>query len=335
MCRSFVRSLTSLLLPTLIASSPLRAQDGWEDASPHQQSFIAVEDGVRLEILDWGGTGRPLVLLAGLSMTAHTFDEFAPELTRYGHVYGVTRRGFGASDRPDDGYTIDRLAADVLTVLDELGLRNPVLIGHSIAGQELSTLADNHPDRVAGLVYLDAISNAFLPPDVRDEVRALGFPSAAPSGPPPPGPSDLESFAALRRYFAKHLGYAAPESELRWMFAAEGDGRVGAYRVDEEVAATIQAGVRRYDHIPVPSLVIVSVPHGRGVWTYDLPEADQRVHEEAQEWAQRRSEIMLTALEERVPSARVLRVPHGDHHVYASHEFLVLSEIGLFLETLP
>jgi pimeloyl-ACP methyl ester carboxylesterase len=59
--------------------------------------MVSVEKGVSLEVLDWGGTGRPLVLLTGLGDTAHVFDEFAPKLTASYHVYGITRRGRGAS----------------------------------------------------------------------------------------------------------------------------------------------------------------------------------------------------------------------------------------------
>ena len=51
----------------------------WADPSPHHASFIPVEKNVSPEILDWGGTGRPLVLLAGLGNTAHVSDRFAPE----------------------------------------------------------------------------------------------------------------------------------------------------------------------------------------------------------------------------------------------------------------
>ena len=56
----------------------------WRDPSPHQLRWVTVEPGVRLEVLDWGGSGRPLVLLAGLGMTAHVFDGFAEKLTGYG-----------------------------------------------------------------------------------------------------------------------------------------------------------------------------------------------------------------------------------------------------------
>jgi hypothetical protein len=63
-------------------------------------SFVSVEKGVKLEVLDWGGTGRPLVLLAGLGDTAHDFDEFAAKLIGKYHVYGITRRGYGESNSP-------------------------------------------------------------------------------------------------------------------------------------------------------------------------------------------------------------------------------------------
>jgi len=61
---------------------PLSAEQlsPWKDPSPHTIRFVTVEKGVRLEVLDWGGSGRPLVLLAGGGDTAHVFDDFAPKL---------------------------------------------------------------------------------------------------------------------------------------------------------------------------------------------------------------------------------------------------------------
>ncbi len=70
------------------------------DPSPHKAQFIPVEKDIKLEVLDWGGTGRPLVLLTGLGNDAHVFDKFAPKLTEKYHVYGITRRGFGISSSP-------------------------------------------------------------------------------------------------------------------------------------------------------------------------------------------------------------------------------------------
>jgi pimeloyl-ACP methyl ester carboxylesterase len=128
----------------------------WHDPSPHTVQLVTVDNNVQLEVLDWGGSGRPIALLAGAGNTAHVFDEFAPKLTLSHHVYGITRRGFGASTSPATGYSADRLGDDVLAVLDSLNLDRPVLVGHSIAGEELSSIGTRHSERVAGLVYLDA-----------------------------------------------------------------------------------------------------------------------------------------------------------------------------------
>ena len=90
-----------LCLVTLIALSisVLHAQDQI-DHSPHTVQFVTVEPGVRLEVLDWGGFGTPLIFLAGAGNTAHNFDGFAPQFTAQHHVYGITRRGSGASSKP-------------------------------------------------------------------------------------------------------------------------------------------------------------------------------------------------------------------------------------------
>ncbi len=93
--RRFRRTAASMLLVSVVV--PLHAQQpaAWKDPSPHTTQFVTVDKNVRLEVLDWGGSGRPLVLLAGGGDTAHVFDDFAPKLTPNFHVYGVTRRGFG------------------------------------------------------------------------------------------------------------------------------------------------------------------------------------------------------------------------------------------------
>src|SRR4051812_13939172 len=127
----------------------------WKDPSPHVTRFVTVGKDLRLEVLDWGGSGRAVVLLAGGGDTAHVFDDFAPRLTRDFHVYGITRRGFGQSGFvPASG--ADTYGDDVLAVVSALALTKPVLVGHSIGGQELSSVATRFPGRVAGLVYLEA-----------------------------------------------------------------------------------------------------------------------------------------------------------------------------------
>lgn len=139
------------------AASAVPAQ--WRDPSSQRLQHVTVDDEVRLEVLDWGGAGRAVVLLAGSGNTAHVFDDFAPSLTDCCHVYGITRRGFGASSQPASGYDGQRLADDILEVLDSIGIDDPVLVGHSMAGGEITTIGSQHSDRVAALVYMDALAD--------------------------------------------------------------------------------------------------------------------------------------------------------------------------------
>ena len=135
-------------------------ESSWRrDRTPHQIQFVTVEENVKLEVVDWGGSGRALVLLAGGNNTVHSFDRFAPKLTTAYRVYGITRRGSGTSSVPPPtraNYAADRLGDDILAVMAALKLDRPILVGHSLAGEELSSVGSRHPEKVAGLIYLDA-----------------------------------------------------------------------------------------------------------------------------------------------------------------------------------
>jgi pimeloyl-ACP methyl ester carboxylesterase len=154
----------------------------WKDPSAHRTQFVTVDRDVKLEVLDWGGSGRPVLLLAGLGNTAHVFDALAGKLAASYHVYGLTRRGFGASSAPTSGYGADRLADDVLEVIDFLKLNKPVLIGHSIAGEELSSIGSRHAGKVAGLIYVDAgNSYAYYDSTVGDPFAKLDLATLPPN----------------------------------------------------------------------------------------------------------------------------------------------------------
>jgi pimeloyl-ACP methyl ester carboxylesterase len=178
---------------------------------PAHHAICDCGQNVRLEVLDWGGSGRPLVLLAGGGDTAHVFDDFARKLTPNFHVYGITRRGFGKSGFSAEYYGADRLGQDVLTVLNTLNLKKPVLVGHSIAGEELSSVGTRHPETVAGLIYLEAgYSYAFDDGTVPslDAFQSLNYPQ-----PPEPNEVDLASFGALQQYYLRVLGFTYLEAE--------------------------------------------------------------------------------------------------------------------------
>jgi len=295
-----------------------------------------VEKGVRLEVLDWSGSGKPLVLLAGGGDTAHVFDDFAPKLTPSFHVYGITRRGFGESGFSSAGYGADRLGDDVLAVLDALKLEKPVLVGHSLGGEELSSVATRHPSRVAGLVYLEAgypyaFDNGTGP--TMKEFQDLK--NLAPKA-PPPSESDpgLASFAALQQACLRALGFTYPEGELRQQFSTTPEGRVGKQR-DFPGDAVMLEGMKKYANIPVPALVIFAIPHSLAKWVNDS--TDPKVREAAKAFSA--ADLVLTtrqakAFEDGVPTAHVVRLPGADHYVYFSNEADVLREMESFFSTL-
>lgn len=92
----------------------------------------------------------------GLGATAHQYDDFAPALTPRYRVVGVTRRGHRGSSAAPGGYGFARLAEDILRVIDAVGIKNPVVIGHSFAGEEMHVLGARHSAKIRGLVYVDA-----------------------------------------------------------------------------------------------------------------------------------------------------------------------------------
>src|SRR5262245_2463788 len=178
--------------------------------------FVTVDTDVRLEVLDWGGSGETMVLLTGSGDNAHVYDQFAYQFTDRFHVIGITRRGFGRSSQPAQGYDVGTRARDDIAVLDRLSIRGAVFVGHSIAGSELSEIGAAYPDRAKKLVYLDALDNA-----------SGGWATLA-QPPPAPGPTaaDLESVQRLSAAWARSDGYRKPLAAIRHIIRTDPSGKV-------------------------------------------------------------------------------------------------------------
>ena len=319
-------SFRSVLVISLVMSMLGRpiAQGLWRDSAPHRVSLVPVEDRVQIEVLDFGGTGRPIVFLAGLGDTAHVYDDFAPRLTGAGfHVYAMTRRGFGASSAPVAGYTFARLAADVVGVIDGMSLNKPIVVGHSIAGEELNVLGREYTAKIGGLVYLDAAVNRTRGPSA-DFQRAAG---ALPS-PPPPTAEELRSYSALRGYFARTRTVARPEAEVRASRVVAADGSIGAQRpTDPTVRQAITTMLQRpelpqWDRIQTPALAVYPVPESVSdlmmPW-YDVADSTLTASV-ATMYAEARARAVRWADEFKgsVPNGRTVEVPGGSHHVFLS-----------------
>lgn len=296
--------------------------------------FVAVEKGVRLEVIDWGGSGRSLVLVAGGGNTAHVFDDFAPSLTAEYHVYGITRRGFGVSDWSPPVRASDRLRDDVLAVLDSLKLDRPVLAGHSIAGSELSAVAAFRPGRVAGFVYLEAAyPYAFENGRGITMTELLGLRALRP---PTPRDSDLASFRALQAWDARTFGFRTPQSELRQTWDSTADGRPTKARdfPGSAVFAAILSDTSRHPNIPGASLVIFAHPHVQEAWMSASGDSTVRARADAYFRAvDALTERQAKAVADAVPAARVVRI-RGMHYIFASNEQDVLRELRAFIDHL-
>jgi non-heme chloroperoxidase len=308
----------------------------WRDPSPHQVRWITVDSSVRLEVLDWGGSGRPVVLL-GCYLTAHMHDEFAPKLTNQFHVYGITRRGIGASDKPATGYTVHRSVDDVLEVLDSLNAQKSLLVGTSCAGQILTLFASQHSDRLIGLVYIDGASDPTTP----EYDPPMPDPATLPPPIKPPAP-DYTSFDALRNSRQRDQGFSFPEGELRQQFAANPDGSVGRslMSLDPVIrrAITVDARIKPdYSRIRVPVLAIYQAqgPFEKVVARYTIRNEQERAALR-QEYAATRAMYSRWQddLRAAVPTARIVELQVANPFMFLSNEADVLREIRAFAATL-
>ena len=328
-------------------------------ATTHAQTvrMVPVDKDVQLEVLDWGGTGRPLILLTGLGNTAHIYDDFAPKLSQY-HVYAITRRGFGASSVPETGYSVDRLADDVLAVLDALSIPKPIVAGHSIAGEELSSIATRHPERVAGLIYLDAaLSFAFYSPELGDmNIDSLVLQRRLhelSTQPPQPLPivselltTDLPAYERdlreFQRRFAEHPPPPTnpnrhdPTPADRATFAAY---RLWQARTDnmlfpeselrQQFTANPDGSVGHYkNHATVVQAIVngeQKFTHLGNVRMLAIYAMDPGHGKEAQS----------AAFEKANPTAPVVRLKNANHYIFLSNEADVLRAMNDFIATLP
>jgi non-heme chloroperoxidase len=302
----------------LFAQTPAAASGGQakKELPPHKVQFVSVADDVKLEVIDWGGTGRPLVLLAGLGRTAHTFHQFAPKLTQHYRVYGITRRGFGESTVATSGYATDELGDDVVKVLDALGLKKPVLAGHSFAGAELSSIATRYPGKAAGVIYLDAgYSYAFYDKErgdtLMDTIELKKKIEEALFSIPPDGVRLIDEVLSDLPRLEKNL------REIR-KWRAEVPTPAGGWQPLPAPIRAMKLGTKKFTAIPGPVLAI-----------YAFSETESSGEAAVEK------EALVKAFEVGVPTARVVRIANAKHDVHNSNPEEVLREMRAFIDALP
>jgi pimeloyl-ACP methyl ester carboxylesterase len=319
-----MRNLCLLLIASVVVSLKAPAQT---DSSPHKIQFVPVEEGVQLEVLDWGGLGKPLIFLAGNGDTAHAFDNFAPKFTGQNHVYGITRKGFGASSKPaptNGNYSADRMGDDVLAVMQALRIERPVLVGHSLAGEELSSVGSRFPNKVSGLIYLDAVASwsFYDPAHPQVEIEMNGIKKRI---------EEIEAGGVDEQEKLRELEIAVARFETVLHQSNEDVKTMPPLPPRSPIQAALNFGVEKYTSVPVPVLAVFACPHD---WSHFFPNDPERraarlAADTAACWA--RAEAFARG----VPTARVVRIPNADHYVYRSNETQVIDEMKNFLSTLP
>jgi pimeloyl-ACP methyl ester carboxylesterase len=325
-----------VLLAAATHASPQQVE--WRDPTPHVVTFVTVDNDMQLEVLDWGGSGPVLLVLAGLGDTAHVFDDFAQTLTARYHVVGMTRRGHGRSSAPQTGYGFGRLAEDVVRVIDAVGLDKPVVVGHSFAGEEMHVLGARHSGKIAGLVYVDAAFNRADGSEDYDAVARTLPPL------PRPGPGDMASVTALRSFLEKMQGPVGPDAHLRARYVVNADGTVARpwlpdLSIRQALSGEMAAAYKTYnpERIRVPALAIYAVPKAmadlmRPWYDADDPAVRERVatlYRLARERFERHAK-WFAAFAER---GRVSELA-GAHHLFISNPRDVLQQIDAFASSL-
>ncbi|MBV9952634.1 MAG: alpha/beta hydrolase [Acidimicrobiia bacterium] len=278
---------------------------------------VATPDGGRLHVIE-RGEGRPLVLLHGITLAASIW---APQLHQLAgsaaapgfRVIACDLRGHGGSTAGSAGYGLTVLGDDLATVLEELDLRDAIVVGHSMGGMTLMRFCADHTDvldeRVAGVAFLATAASAPIHPLLLSRATALGarlidrldrgdrMPGRA-------GDNDL-SLMMCRLAFGKRPSAAAVEQVRACVEAMDDDalGRSGVGLLDHDVRETL-------GDLDKPALIMVGsrdvltpVRSARAIAEL-LPEAELRVLPEAghQLMQERPDEVAaeLRALERRV-----------------------------------
>ena len=255
---------------------------------------------------------RTVVCIHGLTSNHTVWLSMAHVLAPRRRLVAYDLRGRGDSAKPASGYSLAMHDADLLGLLDHLGLARAILMGHSLGAHIAMTFAANHPDRVAKLVLFDGGL------DVRAEVLDSLAPAVARLGVEFPSLDGfLERLRALpmfagrwNEYLVRHYTYdveRTPGGGVR--------SKVPRHAIEEEVANLQRERLWvRHHRVQAPTLLL-RAPDGLLTATDCLMTQDE-------------AEAMAHA----IPHCRLVVVPGTNHYtILLSANELVRREVDAFL----
>ena len=119
------------------------------------ESLRAPGDGLEIQLASWPGPEPPVLAVHGVTANGRSFDSIAQGLAGARHLLAMDLRGRGLSDKPARGYSLEAHCRDIDALLDHLGVKQVVLMGHSLGAYVCLAYAATRPTRAAGLIMLD------------------------------------------------------------------------------------------------------------------------------------------------------------------------------------
>ena len=134
-------------IPATVAGTNLEMPD---DLAHH---VVATDDGAKIHLVE-RGTGPPILLVHGMTLTSDVWAYQLRDLAASNRVIAMDQRGHGSSTTGSDGFDVGRLGGDIHQVLEELELRDAIVVGHSLGGMAVISMATSRQmsARVSGLV---------------------------------------------------------------------------------------------------------------------------------------------------------------------------------------
>jgi non-heme chloroperoxidase len=154
-----MRFILTILLLCILSGPRVIAQAA-------KSGFVKTTDGVRIHYVE-AGKGRAIVFIPGWMMPGWIWQKQIDELSKNYRVIAVDPRSQGESDKPAYGHLPETRARDYKELVDQLGLKRPVLIGWSMGcGELLSYVEQFGEDGISGLVLVDGLIPAKQNPGI-------------------------------------------------------------------------------------------------------------------------------------------------------------------------
>lgn len=200
-------------------------------------AYAQLPSGIKLQYAEQGSpSAPPLILLHGFTDSWFSYSHVIAALAARFHVFALSQRGHGDSDRPAAGYAMADLAADVIAFMDVQGLDQAAVIGHSMGSIVATELALAAPGRLNALVLMGANTSWNTPEIVafREVVATLADPVPAEFVREFQGSTAFEPLpeAFMGRVVAESLKLPARvwRAGLAGHIAADYEGRLGTIR---------------------------------------------------------------------------------------------------------